>query len=84
MHSAGTRRSRIAPTGASAAHNASKLTRASDRNRHSAERSEASFHANAAQALASWNRVTRSAGTRPRVLTSMPCASAQARTAFGS
>ena len=36
------------------------------------------------QGLAAWNRATRSAGTRPRWLTSIPCDSAQTRTAFGS
>jgi 3-demethylubiquinone-9 3-methyltransferase len=40
--------------------------------------------ADARQRLASWNRATSSAGTRPRWLTSMPWDSAQARTALGS
>lgn len=35
------------------------------------------------QALAAWNFATRSAGTRPRAETSMPCDSAQERTSFG-
>jgi hypothetical protein len=40
--------------------------------------------ARAGQALASWNLATKSADTRPRWLTSMPCDSAHARTVFAS
>jgi hypothetical protein len=39
---------------------------------------------NGCQAFAAWNLAMRSAGTRPRWLTSMPCDSAHARTALGS
>jgi len=42
------------------------------------------FFVRAAQALASWNLATKSADTRPRWLTLMPCDSAHARTVFGS